>query len=129
MLFRTRALALGVAVALLPAPATHAAPSSSRSLTLSQALSRAVSSSPGLAAADREIGAAGGRSLQAGLFPNPELSAELDNAFGSKLKRNLETAETTLQISQLFELGGKREARLAVSARTWSRPSRRRSSW
>ena len=115
MFFRSRALALGVAIALLPAPATHAAPSS-RTLTLSQALSRAVASNPALVAADRDIGAAGGRNIQAGLFPNPELNAELDNAFGSKLKRNLDTAETTLQISQLFELGGKREARMAASA-------------
>lgn len=120
MFFRTRALALGAAIALLPAPATHAAPKSptqaSRTLTLSQALSRAVSSSPALAASDREIGAAGGRSVQAGVFPNPELSFELDNAFGSKAKKNLDAAETTLQISQLFELGGKRDARLAVAA-------------
>ncbi|MGA0533720.1 TolC family protein [Hansschlegelia sp. KR7-227] len=115
MFFRTRALALGAAIALLPAPATHAAPSS-RTLTLAQALSRAVASSPGLAAADREIAAAGGRSVQAGVFPNPELAAELDDAFGSKAKRNLDSAETTLQISQLFELGGKRDARIAVAA-------------
>ena len=119
MFFRTRALALGAAIALLPAPATHAAPKSppsSRTLTLSQALSRAVASSPALAASDREIAAAGGRSVQAGVFPNPELSFELDGAFGSKAKRNLDAAETTLQISRLFELGGKREARMAVAA-------------
>ncbi|MFD1705071.1 TolC family protein [Methylopila henanensis] len=115
MLFRTRALALGAALALLPAPATHAA-SSTRTLTLSQALSRAVASHPGLAAADREIGAASGRGVQSGAFPNPELSFELDNAFGSKEKRNLDAAETTLQISQLFELGGKRGARMAAAA-------------
>ncbi|PZQ86807.1 MAG: divalent cation transporter [Leifsonia xyli] len=115
MLFRSRALALGVAIALLPAPATHAAPSL-RSLTLSQALSRAVASNPGLAAADRDIGAAAGRNIQAGVFPNPDLSFEVDNAFGSKLKRNLDAAETTLQISQLFELGGKRDARMAAAA-------------
>ncbi|MET0314929.1 MAG: TolC family protein [Hansschlegelia sp.] len=115
MFFSFRALALGAALALLPAPATHAA-QPSRTLTLSQALSRAVASSPGLAAADREVGAAGGRSLQARVFPNPELSAELDDAFGSRSKRNLDAAETTLQISQLFELGGKRDARLAIAA-------------
>lgn len=115
MLLKSRALALGVAIALLPAPATHAAPPS-RTLTLSQALSRAVASNPNLVAADRDIGAAGGRNLQAGLFPNPAVSAELDSAFGSKSKRNLNAAETTLQISQLFELGGKREARMAATA-------------
>ncbi|GLK69266.1 TolC family protein [Hansschlegelia plantiphila] len=115
MLFRTRALALGVAIALLLAPATHAK-SASRTLTLSQALSRAVASSPSLAAADREIGAASGRAMQSAVFPNPALSFELDNAFGSRSKRNLDAAETTLQISQLFELGGKRDARMAIAA-------------
>jgi cobalt-zinc-cadmium efflux system outer membrane protein len=115
MFFRSRALALGAAIALLSAAATHAAPSS-RALSLSQALSRAVAASPSLLAADREIAAASGRSLQSGVFPNPGLSFELDNAFGSKAKRNLEAAETTLQISQLFELGGKRDARIAVAA-------------
>ncbi|GLK77776.1 divalent cation transporter [Methylopila jiangsuensis] len=120
MSFRIRAFALGAALALLPALTTHAAPKapphSARTLTLSQALSRAVAANPGLAAADREIAAAGGRRLQAGVFPNPELSFELDSAFGSKARRGLKAAETTLQISQLFELGGKRDARLAVAA-------------
>ncbi|MFC3694320.1 TolC family protein [Chenggangzhangella methanolivorans] len=120
MFLRTRALALGAAIALLPAPATHAANQppnkSARTLTLSQALSRAVAASPALAAADREIGASGGRNIQAGLFPNPELSAEIDGAFGSNARRNLGAAETTLQISQLFELGGKRQARMAAAA-------------
>lgn len=114
MLFRTRALALGAALTLLSTPAPHAAPT--RTLFLSQALSRAASSSPGLAVADREIGAASGRGIQSLARQNPELSFELDNAFGSKAKRNLDAAETTLQISQLFELGGKREARMAIAA-------------
>lgn len=115
MFLRSRALALGAALALLSATTPDAAPSS-RALTLSQALSRAVSANPGLAVAQREIGAASGRGIQSAARPNPELSFELDDAFGSKAKRNLEAAETTLQISQLFELGGKRDARIAAAA-------------
>ncbi|WP_020188293.1 TolC family protein [Methylopila sp. 73B] len=129
MFVRSRALALGAALALLPVSAPHAAPPA-RTLTLSQALNRAVAASPGLTAADREIGAATGRGIQSATRPNPELGFELDNAFGSKSKRDLDAAETTLQISQLFELGGKREARIAaasaeIDAARWDRAATR----
>jgi cobalt-zinc-cadmium efflux system outer membrane protein len=42
------------------------------------------------------------------------LSFELDDAFGSGAYRGLNAAETTLQLSQVFELAGKREARIAA---------------
>ena len=47
-------------------------------------------------------------------MPNPNLSFELDNALGSGQYRGTRSAETTLQLSQLIELGGKREARIAA---------------
>lgn len=114
MILRSRALALGTAFALLLTATPDAAPSS-RALTLSQALSRAVSANPSLAAAQREIGAASGRGIQLAARPNPELSFELDDAFGSKAKRNLEAAETTLQISQLFERADARSWMIGVA--------------
>lgn len=89
-------------------------PVAAGTLTLSEALRRAVATNPRLTAGERDIAIAGGRRLQAGAIPNPELSFELDNAFGSGLYRGLSAAETTLQLSQLFELGGKREARVAA---------------
>lgn len=85
-----------------------------RSLTLRQALQRAFANNPRLTVADREIGIASGRRIQAGAIPNPELSFELDNAFGTNEYRGTNLAETTLQLSQLFELGGKRAARIAA---------------
>jgi len=45
---------------------------------------------------------------------NPEVSYEQDNSLGSGAYRGTRSAESTLQISQLFELFGKREARIAV---------------
>jgi cobalt-zinc-cadmium efflux system outer membrane protein len=45
---------------------------------------------------------------------NPEVSYEQDNSLGSGAYRGTRSAESTLQISQLFELFGKREARMAV---------------
>jgi outer membrane protein TolC len=50
----------------------------------------------------------------------------LDNAFATEDFRGLNSAETTLQLSQLIELGGKREARIAagtaeLEAARWER--------
>lgn len=103
-----------------------AAQETSRSLTLSQALQRALAANPRLTAAEREIGIASGRSIQAGAIPNPELAAEVENVAGSGDYRGTRSAETTLQLSQLVELGGKREARQLAGAAeydnaTWQR--------
>jgi cobalt-zinc-cadmium efflux system outer membrane protein len=95
-------------------------------ITLSDALRRALAANPRLTAAEKDVRIAAGRRRQAGAFPNPEASFDLDNAFGSGELKGLEDAETTLQISQLIELGGKREARIAagsaeVDAARWER--------
>jgi cobalt-zinc-cadmium efflux system outer membrane protein len=96
------------------APERRAVPSGA--FVLSEAVRRAVAANPRLTAAERDIGIATGRRIQAGAFPNPELSFEIDDAFGSGPYRGLNAAETTLQLSQVFELGGKREARIAAGA-------------
>lgn len=85
-----------------------------RALTLKQALQRAFALNPRLTASEREVGIATGRRIQAGAVPNPEMSFELDDAFGSGEYRGTRSAETTLQLSQLIELGGKRQARIAA---------------
>lgn len=100
------------AMALLVSPAL-ATMSHSQSLTLGAALQRALTASPRLTAAERDIGIATGQRIQAGALINPELSYELDNTLGSGAYRGTKSAESTLQISQMFELWGKREARIA----------------
>src|ERR1700687_6257918 len=110
---------LGVALRLMcallvitiPVEAAERAP---RSISLAQALQRALEANPRLTAAERDTGIATGLKVQAGALPNPELSFELDNALGSGPYKGLRSAETNLQLSQLVELGGKREARLAA---------------
>jgi cobalt-zinc-cadmium efflux system outer membrane protein len=89
-------------------------PSHSQTLTLKTALQRALAASPRLTAAERDVGIATGQRIQAGVLINPEVSYEQDNSFGSRGYRGTKSAETTLQISQLFELFGKRDARIAV---------------
>ena len=101
------------AMALLVSPWLTAV-SHSQTLTLGAALQRALTASPRLTAAERDIGIARGQRIQAGALLNPELSYELDNSFGSGIYRGTKSADSTLQISQLFELFGKRDARIAA---------------
>lgn len=102
-----------VLVLVIPVSAFSQTPGA---LTLPQALQRALAANARLVAADREIGMADGRRTQARAIPNPEAEFELDNALGSRNYRGLRSAETTLQLSQVIELGGKRSARMAVAA-------------
>lgn len=86
----------------------------SQTLTMGNALQRAVAASPRLTAAERDIGIARGQRIQAGALINPQIGIEVDNALGSGSYRGTRSAESTLQISQMFELWGKREARIAA---------------
>ena len=102
----------------------------SRALTLKVALQRALALNPRLTAAEREVGIATGRRIQAGAIPNPEVSFELDDAFGTNEYAGTRRAETTLQLSQLIELGGKRSARIAageaeIDSAYWQRQATR----
>ena len=115
------ALRLTCAVLVLTIP-VKAAERSSRAISLPEALQRALAANPRLTAAERDIGIAGGLRIQAGVLPNPEVSFELE--------QRQRSAETTLQISQLVELGGKREARIAageagIGAAVWQRRATR----
>ncbi len=108
----------------------EAAERPSRPISLAEALQRALAANPRLTSAERDIGIAGGLRIQAGVLPNPEVSFELDNALGSGPYKGLRSAETNLQLSQLVELGGKREARIAageagIGAAVWQRRATR----
>lgn len=83
-------------------------------LTLPEALARAESQAPALAAAKAAVDAARGRTEQAGYMPNPEARLEVENFSGSGLYSGLDLAETTLAIGQTIEMGGKRETRIAA---------------
>jgi cobalt-zinc-cadmium efflux system outer membrane protein len=70
---------------------------------------------PELAAFAWEERRAEARALQAGLPPNPELETELEEFGGSKEFEGSQSLETTLQLSQLIELAGKRAKRRRVA--------------
>jgi cobalt-zinc-cadmium efflux system outer membrane protein len=113
MFIRSVATLFACASALLVSPLLTGV-SYSQTVTLQTALQRALATSPRLTAAERDVGIASGQRIQAGALINPEVSYEQDNSFGSRTYRGTRSAETTLQISQLFELFGKRDARIAV---------------
>ncbi len=113
-----------IACSSMIVPALAQTPSTT--LTLRSALQRSLAANPRLTAAERDVGIAVGRKIQAGAIPNPEIMIGLDNVFGSGPYRDARSAETTLQLSQLLELGGKREARIAagvaaVDSANWER--------
>jgi cobalt-zinc-cadmium efflux system outer membrane protein len=113
MLFKRAATRFACASVLLVSP-WLTGNSHSQTLSLQTALQRALAANPRLTAAERDVGIASGQSIQAGALINPELSYEQDNSFGSGAYRGARSAETTLQVSQLFELFGKRDARIAA---------------
>ncbi len=88
-------------------------------MTLRQALASALQKNPDLAAFSSELRVSEARLLQAGLRPNPAAALTMEDFAGSGEFGGVAVAQTTLQLSQLIELGGKRSARrdVATSAR------------
>ncbi len=80
-------------------------------LTLKTALTLALIHNPELKSFSWAVRAREAGALQAGLFPNPELDINIENVAGSGAFNDTAQAETTIQLSQLIELGGKRAAR------------------
>lgn len=80
-------------------------------LTLRQALGLALLHNPELASFSWEVRAQEAVTLQAALLPNPEAGATLEDI-------GLRQSQTTLQLGQLIELGGKRSKRVEVASLT-----------
>jgi cobalt-zinc-cadmium efflux system outer membrane protein len=91
-------------------------PTVTGTITLREALAAALLGNPEISAAAGEIRMRDGLAVQAGLLPNPSLSAELENVGGSGDFEGVDSAESTLKLSQLIELGGKRGKRMELAA-------------
>ena len=81
-------------------------------LTLGQALALTLKQNPDLAAFSWDVRSAEARILQARLRPNPELNVQTEDIVGTKQSTGFGRSQTTVQLSQLVELGGKRRARV-----------------
>jgi cobalt-zinc-cadmium efflux system outer membrane protein len=97
------------------APPAEVPPEPSGVLRLEDALAAVLLRSPELAADAYEVRAREAALLQAGAHPNPSLSLELEDFAGSGQFNGFESAQTTLLLGQLVELGGKRAARIEVA--------------
>ena len=99
----------------LGAAGPTAAENPTGTLTLREALRLALLQNPDLATYDLEIRATEAHALQAGTRPNPLLSVEVEDFAGTRVYRGFNQAQTTVTLSQLVELGGKRAARLRAA--------------
>jgi cobalt-zinc-cadmium efflux system outer membrane protein len=77
-------------------------------------LLRETADSPRLVALAADVDRAEGLARQAGARPNPTLGLYGENFAGSSPYRGFGRTETTLQLNQPIELGGKRAARIAA---------------
>ena len=100
-----RALALACAAPLMGV----AAPAASQTLTLASAIEQTLASNPELRVYRPRLDADRARAAQAALKPPLELQAEVQDAFGTGRASGFDIAETTFALSQVVELGGKRE--------------------
>ncbi|MEJ5151776.1 TolC family protein [Comamonas sp. MYb396] len=89
--------------------ATASAPAQANpAITLAAAWDKALAANPGLQAARHGAAAAEGLVVQSQARPNPELAVSIEDT-------RRETRTHTVQINQLIELGGKREARMQLA--------------
>jgi cobalt-zinc-cadmium efflux system outer membrane protein len=88
---------------------------SAGTLTLSQAIARALGIAPGLRSAEASVGASEAAVQAARLLPNPTLSVEAENVLGTGRYARFGESETTFSVSMPLELGGKRAARTRVA--------------
>ncbi|MCB2181300.1 MAG: TolC family protein [Desulfobulbaceae bacterium] len=84
-------------------------------LTRGQVISLVLKNNQELAALNFQVEAGKSATLQAGLLANPELDIEVENFAGDNEMSGFDAAETTIAVSQLVPLGGKREKRRRVA--------------
>ena len=96
-------------------PPTNEAIEPNGVVTLNEAVRFALVNHPALRAYPWALRAAAARRLQAGLLPNPELEIEMEEFGGADERRRFDGAETSIQLGQLIELGGKRAKRTKLA--------------
>lgn len=91
------------------------APNPTGELSLSDAVALAIEHNPNLRAFSLDMRVAEAHAIQAGLWTNPELEAEVENIAGRDRLSGTEEAETTISLAQMIPIGGdiKRRKELA----------------
>lgn len=112
--FRWRAL--GACLVLCVAGTVVRSAELAPSLSLREAIAAALARNPDLREFAFTLRVEEARREGAALRPAPELSVDLENMLGSGTYKGFSGSETTLAISQVVELGGKRDARIAAAS-------------
>lgn len=116
---------VATAGSLLLLPATGlAAGEPTGDLSLEQVLAAVLESSPELAAFQSDVRAAEARMRYAGQWVNPRVSVQVEDALGSGPIEGFSQAQTTVELGQLVEMGGKVRARKAVAGSAVQNASR-----
>lgn len=84
-------------------------------LELADALALVLLRNPELAIDSYEQRAREAALLQAGVRPNPTLLVDVQDFAGTGARRGVRATQSTITLSQLIELGGKRAARLSLA--------------
>jgi outer membrane protein, heavy metal efflux system len=88
----------------------------SQELTLATAIEQTLAHNPELGVYAPRLAAGRARSELAALRPPLEFEAEVQDAFGTGRASGFDIAETTFALSQVVELGGKRDMRVNAAA-------------
>src|SRR5262245_25289153 len=108
--FTRRALSWACVSLMLAAAPVRAAP-----LTLADAVERTLARNPELDVFRYRLRAQAARAEVAALRPPFEVRAELQDALGTGRASGFDTAEATFAVSQVVELGAKRDRRIAAA--------------
>jgi cobalt-zinc-cadmium efflux system outer membrane protein len=108
---------LAILFAIYSAVATAEQPGG---LTLTQAIAATIAHNPELQSSMFSLRSAAARITQAGYSPSPEVALQVENFAGSGNFADADSAETTLMLSQVLELGDKRASRMEVTRASYS---------
>lgn len=108
---------LGLCVLVMAPTWVHPAEESEQrpAMTLQIAVERTLARHPDLAVFPARREQANARVAEAAMRPGPTLAAEIENVGGSGRLRGTESAELTLALSQVLELGGQRGRRIELA--------------
>lgn len=105
---KQRSSSWGVMVAALALGLGAGTARASGGFTLDEALARSLEKHPELEAVSAQLRGKEAAALQADLWPNPEVGLEFEELGASG---GVDSAQTTMSVNQLLELGGKRAKR------------------
>jgi len=105
-----------ISLILCSLAAVTQAAQSENSLTLSSAIKRTIAENPSLKAFEFRDSALKSFSKTASLSPAYELEVEAENFAGSGEFSGADSAELTVALSSVIEMGGKRDARIGVAS-------------